>query len=147
MKTLPVLAALAVLVLVGLSSAFQYAPPAAVPPEPDTLKSIEARAQKLSDKITQLRRAGVRDPALADIEIYYKAAYILLKHGEFYDKNIGETTLAVLDRGLLRASQQARGESPWLTAPGQTVVRAYRSGIDGSLQPYAVTYPSDYGKD
>jgi predicted esterase len=27
------------------------------------------------------------------------------------------------------------------------VVRAYRSRIDGSVQPYAVTWPKDYGKD
>ena len=27
------------------------------------------------------------------------------------------------------------------------VVRAYRSRLDGSVQPYAVTYPNNYGKD
>ena len=51
-----------------------------------------------------------------------------------------------LDRGLLRASQQARGEAPWLNETGQAVVRAYRSRVDGSVQPYAVTLPADYGK-
>ena len=52
-----------------------------------------------------------------------------------------------LDRGLLRASQAARGEQPWLGQTGQAVVRAYRSRMDGSVQPYAVTFPADYGKD
>ena len=29
---------------------------------------------------------------------------------------------------------------------GRPVVRAYRSSIDGSVQPYAVTFPPDYGR-
>ena len=43
--------------------------------------------------------------------------------------------------------QQARGEAPWLYQTGQSVTRAYRSRIDGSIQPYAVAFPADYGKD
>src|SRR6202035_2091155 len=30
---------------------------------------------------------------------------------------------------------------------GKSVVRAYRSRVDGSVQPYAATYPADYGAD
>jgi len=147
MKMLPVLVAFAALTLVGLSSAFQYEPPPVTLPEPDVLKNIQARAGKLSEKIKKLRDSGVRDPLLPEIEIYYKAAFMMLQHGEFYDKDSGQKTLDVLDIGLLRASQQARGETPWLSAPGLTVARAYRSAIDGSVQPYAVTYPADYGKE
>src|SRR5262249_41125492 len=51
------------------------------------------------------------------------------------------------DDGLLRASQQGRGEAPWMSINGFSVVRGYRSRVDGSVQPYAVTYPADYGSD
>jgi hypothetical protein len=147
MKTLPWYAAGLALTLVSLSAAFQYQPPPAMPPDAATQKAIEARADKLYDKIMELRRAGVRDPLLPHIEIYHKAAAWTLHYGEFYNKDSADWSLAVIDRGLLRASQQARGETPWLFAPGQTVARAYRSALDGSVQPYAVTLPADYGKD
>jgi pimeloyl-ACP methyl ester carboxylesterase len=39
------------------------------------------------------------------------------------------------------------GETPWLSTTGRAVVRAYRSAIDGSVQPYAVTFPAAYGED
>ncbi len=69
-------------------------------------------------------------------------------HNEFTQKGAGpEVVREVLDRGLLRASQQARGDAPWLDQVGQSVVRGYRSRVDGSVQPYAVTLPPGYGKD
>src|SRR5881398_1592130 len=40
-----------------------------------------------------------------------------------------------------------QGESPWFFRPGHAIVHGYRSRIDGSVQPYAVTFPEDYGKD
>src|SRR5690606_15027368 len=68
-------------------------------------------------------------------------------HGEFYTRDAGKATLDVLDRGLLRAAQQARGESPWIGQTGRSVIRAYRSQVDGSVQPYAVTLPRGYGEE
>src|SRR5262249_5546319 len=114
------------------------------PPDKDTLAKIAQQTRKLSTALDILRRQGVRDPALTDIEIYLKAAQWIVKHNEFYHKDAGKWTLGVLDRGLLRANQQARGETPWLGQLGQSVVRGYRSRVDGSVQPYAVTYPHDY---
>ena len=35
----------------------------------------------------------------------------------------------------------------WRKARGRWIIRAYRSGIDGSIQPYAVLLPKDYGAD
>jgi hypothetical protein len=96
----------------------QFAPPAAKPPDEATLKAIAAKTEKLDRAIASLRNQGVRDPALADIEIFHKAAVWIVRHGEFYQPNFADWTLAVLDRGLLRASQMAQGELPWLNAPG-----------------------------
>ncbi|MBV9121833.1 MAG: prolyl oligopeptidase family serine peptidase, partial [Planctomycetes bacterium] len=70
-----------------------------------------------------------------------------VRHGEFHSPEEGPGTLDVLDRGLLRASQAARGETPWRNQFGVTVAQAYRSRVDGSVQPYSVTYPADYLKD
>ena len=44
-------------------------------------------------------------------------------------------------------SRPKGGKAVWRDAPGKWVVRAYRSGIDDSIQPYAVLFPHDYGKD
>jgi dienelactone hydrolase len=125
----------------------QYDPPPVKPPDAAVLKAIAAKQEKLENAIAILRKQGVRDPGLADLEIYHKAAAWIVRHNEFYQPNFGEWTLDVLDRGLLRASQLAMGEAPWLHQTGHSVVRAYRSRIDGSLQPYAVTLPAGYLRD
>jgi pimeloyl-ACP methyl ester carboxylesterase len=116
-------------------------------PDPVVLKTIDERCNRLDRALAELRRLGASDPILADIEVYLKAALWAVRHGELRRPEDAERTLAALDRGLLRASQQARGETPWLNLAGCAVVRGYRSRLDGSVQPYAVTYPADYGKD
>jgi dienelactone hydrolase len=104
---------------------------------------------QLQDRLDTLRQAiaGLRpaDPALlADVEIYHKAgAWILRYPEEFYTRAYYGHALAVVDRGLERARQLAQRESPWATAKGR-VVRAYRSRVDDSVQPYAVHVPDDY---
>jgi predicted esterase len=131
----------------ALAGASAFAPPPVNPPARETLQAIEQRTQQLAAALDRLRKQGVRDPALAEIEVYHKAAVWILRHNQFYGKTPGEWTLAVLDRGLLRASQQARGETPWWQQTGHSVAHAYRSRLDGSVQPYAVTLPADYGSD
>jgi predicted esterase len=120
-------------------------PPAG--PDPAALKAIEARSDRMARDVTELRTQGVQDPYLADVEVYLKAAQWAVRHNELGRPGDAERALAVLDRGLLRASQAARGEAPWLGQTGLSVARAYRSRVDGSVQPYAVTLPADYGKD
>jgi hypothetical protein len=139
--------AIVALTLASSLPAQQFAPPAAKPPDETTLKTIVAKTEKLERAILALRKQGLRDPALADIEIFHKAAVWIVRHGEFYQPTFAEWTLTVLDRGLLRANLLAQGELPWLQQFGQETVRGYRSRVDGSLQPYAITYPADYGKD
>jgi hypothetical protein len=135
------------LALGGAGALGQYAPPPTVPPDEATLKQIEAGTDELGRKIRQLKDLGAKDPLLADVEVYYKAADYMRRHREFYQKDAGKWTLEVIDRGMLRASQQGRGEAPWLNMPGVSVVRGYRSAVDGSVQPYAVTLPPGYGQE
>jgi len=125
----------------------KYAPPPPVKPSAEILKKIQERKDKLAAVLRQFRQLGVHDPFLADIEVYYKAALWITRHDEFYDKDAAEWTIEALERGLIRASQQAQGETPWYQQTGHTVVHGCRSQIDGSVQPYAVTFPADYGKE
>jgi predicted esterase len=140
------------LLLAGLAALIVLAARAAPPekpflPDPAALKVIDERSDRLGRALAELRRLGVSDAILTDIEIYHKAAAWAVRHGELSGAEASKRALAVLDRGLLRASQQARGESPWLNQVGCAVARGYRSRLDFSVQPYAVTFPVDYGKD
>jgi predicted esterase len=133
--------------LAGPALAQNYAPPPSIPPDAKTKALIEQRTLELGKAILTLQRLGVRDPFLGDVEIYHKAATWIARLDEYYDKLSADWTLKILDQGLLRASQAGRGDAPWLLPVSQVSLRAYRSRIDGSLQPYAVSYPKDYGKD
>lgn len=135
------------LVVVTLVWSQQFAPPAAKPPDDDTLKKLAAKMERLDRAGAILRKQNVPDMLVAEVEIYHKAAAWIIRHGEWYSPDAVKWTDEVLDRGLLRASQLSQGESPWLHQVGQDVVRAYRSRVDGSVQPYAITTPADYGKD
>src|SRR5438874_10988836 len=134
------------LIVAGLAIAQDYAPPPSQTPDEAVRKDIAARTRKLGQILDALRRQGVRDPYLAEVEIFHKAATWIVRHAEFYHKDAGSWTLAILDRGLLRAKQLAQGEAPWLQQTGHAVARAYRSRVDGSVHPYAVTFPTAYGK-
>jgi pimeloyl-ACP methyl ester carboxylesterase len=131
----------------GEPAVLTFPRPKVTPPDEKTRETIAERTAKLGKAIEQLARRGVRDPALVDVEVYLKAAQWIVKHNEFYGEKSPAWTVEALDTGLLRASQQARGEAPWLNMTGQAVVRGYRSPIDGSVQPFAVTYPHNYGAD
>jgi predicted esterase len=124
-----------------------YRPPPSVKPDEANLKDIEDRTEKLRDRIESLRRRGVSDSIRAEAEIFLKAATWIGQQNEFWSKDSAAWTLDAIDRGLLRAGQIGQGEVPWVHEKGHAVARGYRSRVDGSLQPYAVTFPADYGKD
>jgi len=107
----------------------------------------EERTQ-LVGKITELGkrisllRGGKQDARLlADVEVYHKAAAWLMRHPEeFYNKSYLANAMLVVDRGLDRARQLESGTPGWVARSGR-IARAYRSRVDGSLQPYAVVIP------
>src|SRR4051794_14596781 len=104
--------------LLAAQPALTFPPPKVVAPDKDTRETIEARTDQPAAAVDRLRKLGVRDPALADIEVYLKAARWISEHNEFYPGQ-AKWAVEVLDRGLLRASQQARGDTPWYNMPGQ----------------------------
>lgn len=124
-----------------------FAPPPGKLPDEATLKSIQEKTSQLSRALARLRKQGLRDPWLAEAEVYHQAAEWIVQHREFFHPDAATWTLEALDRGLLRSKFLAQGEFPWAQAAGHAVVRAYRSRLDGSVQPYAVTLPANYGRD
>src|SRR5581483_7351499 len=101
----------------------------------EQLDAIKQRLDRLEQVVSSLRRRGVRDPVLADIEVYLKAAEWMRSHGEFYGPKYADWTLEAIDRGLLRAGQAGMNDPAWYREMGNPVVRGYRSQIDGSVQP------------
>ena len=104
--------------------------------------AIRGKLADLGKRLYGLRNA---DPALlADVEVYRKATqYILRFREEFYRDKYALNTLAALDRGLARAGELKAGKPGGPQQKGR-LVRAYRSRVDGSVQPYGLIIPDSY---
>jgi hypothetical protein len=116
-------------------------------PDADTLKTIKAKTEELRKAVTALKEKKVPDDVLIEVEIYLKAAENIVRFEEWLAAASVKWALTTLDQGLARAKQAEGGKAVWRDAPGKWVVRAYRSQVDGSIQPYAVLLPPDYGTE
>src|SRR5262245_23764007 len=116
-------------------------------PDAATLKQIKDKTEELRKAIDALKARKIPDDVFVEVEIYLKAAENIVRFEEWLQANSVKWTLERLDEGLARAKQAEGGKPVWRDAPGKWVVRAYRSHIDDSIQPYAVLLPHDYGKD
>jgi hypothetical protein len=116
-------------------------------PTADQLKTIKDKTDELRKAIAALREKKLEDGVLIEVEIYLKAAENIVRFEEWLAAASVKWALATLDAGLARAKEAEGGKPVWRDAPGKWVVRAYRSHIDNSIQPYAVLLPHDYGAD
>jgi dienelactone hydrolase len=133
-------------------AAQDFSPAPSQPPDAATRKIIDEKMAKLADLIGMLRAKGpadnqLADVILADVEIFHQSAYWITRHNEFFQKESAAWTVEALDRGLERVKLLSAGNLDWLKSTARTIVRGYRSVVDGSVQPYAVTLPEEYGKD
>ncbi|MCX7827422.1 MAG: alpha/beta hydrolase-fold protein, partial [Verrucomicrobiae bacterium] len=121
------------------------APPTPYKPTEAEMSQIRAKADELAAALKGLSVREADDKLLADVEVYHKAAMWILRYAdeEFYAKRYVADTRAALDRGLGRAKEFAAGKPLWPAQKGR-LVRAYRSRVDGSVQPYALTIPDSY---
>lgn len=113
----------------------------------DEIKKGLAELQQL------IKDCGKHD-LLPDVQIYEKAVRWALDYNEIYDpappkdkkgalpKPAGNVK-KVLAAGLERAKALKDGKTPWATQTG-SVLRGYKSYIDGSVQPYWLIIPTDY---
>ena len=125
----------------------QYDPPAATKPDDATLKQIREKTEQLRKAVEGLKERKIPSDVVAEVEIHLKAAENIDRFSEWYHKDSGKWALLTLDRGLERARLAEGGKSPWRNVTGKWTVRAYRSEVDGSVQPYAVRLPVEFGKD
>jgi pimeloyl-ACP methyl ester carboxylesterase len=127
------------------------------PVPPPGLVVPEAKASILREglgalgaSLESLRRSEahreVIEAYLADVEICHRAVRDALQHGEFFKENEIDFASTLLETGKQRAAALARGETPWTRETG-FVIRAYRSRIDGSAQPYGLEIPAHYRFD
>jgi len=127
-------------------------PPKADPLPDDVKKELTAGLKELQTAIADIEKAPkdrkVMKELLPDVQIYEKALRYALEYDELYvnektKRNDVPMAKDILKKGLERAKELADGKPSWTTAKG-TVVRGYKSKIDGSVQPYGLVIPDEY---
>jgi pimeloyl-ACP methyl ester carboxylesterase len=106
---------------------------------------IETGLKQLAAAISPLRQDAKLASEIPNVEIFFKSADWALRYGEFFDLKQIPIAKDHIKQGLDRAAALAKGETPWNSQTGR-LVRAYRSNIDGSVQPYGLVIPENWGK-
>ncbi len=128
---------------VAMAASRKPAPP--YQPTDAEKQQIQAKVDELAAALKQLAAKKIDAALFADVEVYHKAADWILRYAneEFYAKRYVADALAALDRGLARAKELAAKKPSWPAQKGR-LVRAYRSRVDGSVQPYGLIIPDSY---
>ena len=121
----------------------QSPPATQFPPTPEQATAIRRKIGELEERLAALRQKKIPDESIVEVEIFHKAGVWIGRHDEYYYEDSAARTLSLLDVGLTRASELEAGKPSWTSATGP-VVRAYRSKVDGSVQPYFVHVPASY---
>ncbi len=120
-------------------------PPPGLEVPAEVRRELETGLAQLGGRIAALESALAKKPALKtlvpDVEIFHKAVRVALDHGEFFSTNEFAAARELIEKGIARAAELERGEPSWPKSTG-LVVRAYRSKIDGSVQPYGLVVPA-----
>jgi pimeloyl-ACP methyl ester carboxylesterase len=118
-------------------------PPPPIVPRPEELARVREKTEQI-DKLVGELKAKHADPVLLnDVEVYAKAGRMLLEYPELFGTQAAiDHSFEVLDQGIERAHQLIDGKPQW--EPGTKRIEAYRSEIDGALQPYGLTLPVNY---
>ncbi len=121
-------------------------PPGVMIPD-DVRGELTTRAEALHTRLaaaaTEWQSLPDRARFLPDAEVFWKAVDWALRYDEIYDLKQVEWARAQLAEAETRLTALARDEKPWLSLTG-TVVRGYRSRIDGSVQPFGLVVPASF---
>src|SRR5580698_674013 len=115
------------------------------PPSREQADEIAKKMGQLQDSLAAFKKNNVPDERVVEVEIFHKAATWIGRHNEYFTKASVPQTIALLDTGVARAKELEAGKPGWLTATGP-VIRAYRSRVDGSAQPYIAYIPASYDR-
>lgn len=111
--------------------------------KPEELAALTSKAQQIEGIVTALQAKRADATLVADVEVYAKTGRILVEFPELMNAQAAvDRAMTVLDAGIDRARQLQAGQSPWTQGPSR--IYAYRSEIDGSVQPYHVQLPASY---
>ena len=129
------------------------------PPDAATMTAIHQKITELKAATEQLQKMEgfTASPPLTRpqrgfqwnsmVDVFLKAADWTLRNNEFWQKDSGKQILAVLDEGLRRARDFPNFRKSLSKLGGRTLACGYHSNVDGSTQPYVVSFPVDFGKD
>ncbi len=136
----------AVFTIVGGHGSLAQEKDAVAPPSAEILQPLIEKRDALQAAVELLQVAPQLQThdgkaLLADVAVFEKAASWMLRYQEFPKAEYLDQLSKVLDKGAVRAELLAMGNPDWVLKPGITV-RGYVSGVDGSVQPYAVTLPN-----
>lgn len=123
----------------------QSPPDGRFPPSSEQAAEIRRKMAELEARLVAVGGSNIADDTLVEVEIFHKAAEWIGRHDEYYYKDSVSKTLALLDIGLTRAGELEAGKPSWISATG-LVLRAYRSRVDGSAQPYVAHVPASYDR-
>ncbi|HUQ93458.1 MAG TPA: hypothetical protein VM120_17380 [Bryobacteraceae bacterium] len=114
---------------------------------PSPFRPSESEMKALRSSLENLPRPSGSDDLKADVGIYFKAADWIARHPEeFLTKAYYDNALKLIEVGRERARELSSGTPGWQERKGR-VARAYRSKVDGSVQPYTVIVPGNYTRD
>lgn len=119
---------------------------APVKPSADERRAVRAEVDRLSAAIDGLKRSGLTDDRLADVDVYRRAADLMDRLDEYAARGDAAMVVDQVATGLSRVESLKAGATPWARIGG-SVVRGYASKVDGSSQPYAVEIPSGFDFD
>ncbi len=110
----------------------------------DALNKGLAELRLLIDEVIQTPSKNPKFANLIpDVEIYHKSVDWALRYNMIYKPEEIKMAYDALTDGKARAESLKKGAAPWTNKKG-LVVRAYRSKIDGSIQPYGLVIPESY---
>lgn len=131
----------------NLTSNVRPVPPPGVEIPAADRDSLTNGAAELKQLIEDAKKAQAKNPLLAnllpDVEIFHKSVDWALRYNLFNKPGETKTAFEQLAEGKKRAEALKAGDAPWTRQKG-LVVRAYRSKIDGSIQPYGMVIPESY---
>ncbi len=123
----------------------RHLPPAGIEVPADDRQRLTKHLERLEKQRDALRAGDLSDAMASlviDVDIYLKALRFALEESEFFKPQDIETAGDLLSTAQRRLEDLAAGQSPWATQSG-TIVRGYRSKVDGSPQPYGLVIPAD----
>ncbi|HEU0124163.1 MAG TPA: prolyl oligopeptidase family serine peptidase [Bryobacteraceae bacterium] len=118
--------------------------PPPIVPKAEELTLVRSKVGELEELLRAAERKGVNPDWITDVAVYAKAGQFLLEFPQtFFTQDGIQQALTVLDEGIARGRALGAGNAPWAAAKGRKI-HAYRSDLDGSVQPYGVTIPDGY---